>query len=93
MKTPVLFRIEKISNIKTKENKDTLLSLGNQNKSYKNITEAKKDLNANTADEAYTILKNMYNEDAENLNEKFKVTYAKEKEKYKINKTKLNETM
>jgi hypothetical protein len=35
----------------------------------------------------------MYNEDAENLNEKFKVTYAKEKEKYKINKTKLNETM
>ena len=55
MKTPVLIRIEKISNIKTKENKDTLLSLGNQNKSYKNITEAKKDLNANTADEAYTI--------------------------------------
>ena len=25
----------------------------------------------------------MYNEDAENLNEKFKVTYAKDKEKYK----------
>ena len=83
MKTPVLFRIEKVNNIKTKENKDTLLSLGNQNKSYKNITEAKKDLNVKTADEAYTILKNMYNEDAENLNEKFKVTYAKDKEKYK----------
>ena len=42
MKTPVLFKFAQIKNFKTKENKETLLSLANPNKSYKNINEAKK---------------------------------------------------
>ena len=56
MKTPVLLKIAQIKNFKTKENKDTLLSLANPNKSYKNINEAKKELNVKTANEAYILL-------------------------------------
>ncbi len=57
MKNSVLFKIAQIKNFKTKENKkDSLLSLANPNKSYKNINEAKKELNVKTANEAYILL-------------------------------------
>ena len=94
MKTPVLFKIAQIKNFKTKENKETLLSLANPNKSYKNINEAKKELNVKTADEAYTLLQNNYNAATDKYNENFKIMYNKDKEKHqKNNETKRNKVI
>jgi len=60
-----------------------LLSLGNQNKPYKNSNEAKKDLNVQTADEAYEILRNNYNNDVKESNKRFKTLYDVKNKEYK----------
>ena len=83
MRKPILIKIELLQNFKSKDDKNLLLSLGNQNKSYKNSNEAKKDLNVETANEAFEILRNMYNKDVIESNKRFKTLYDVKNKEYK----------
>lgn len=85
MKKPILFKIELIQNFKSKENKNLLLEIGNDDKSYTSINEVKKDFNVKTADEAYNILLKMYNDNAVKMNIAFKNNYNIQMNKFKKN--------
>jgi len=83
MRKPILIKIELLQNFKSKDDKNLLLSLGNQNKSYKNSNKAKKDLNVETANEAFEMLRNMYNKDVIESNKRFKTLYDVKNKEYK----------
>jgi len=75
MKKPILLRYQKLTNFKTRDERQILLGLGNSTKPYNNINEAKKDLELKTADEAYTILLNKFNEQIDKQNKFSKQLY------------------
>ena len=75
MKKPILLRYQKLTNFKTKDEREILLTLRNSIKPYHNINEAKKDLKVKTANEAYKILLNNFNEQIDKQNKFSKQLY------------------
>jgi hypothetical protein len=82
MRKPILLIESKLDDFKTKDNKEILLSVGNENKSYKDIKEAKKDLKVKTVNEAYTLLLNSYNNAIDRINTINRKNYELSKAKY-----------